>query len=101
MRLSRNQKKFSQFFLDFRNLHKIFNNLKKNDEPQRLFVSEIIDFQKRCYLNAQKTSCQNLMDSQHVKRSEKLLKSAPQYFCYIFWSFWKKIASKNSFLAVS
>ena len=25
-----------------------------------------------------------LMDSQHVKRSERLLKSARQYFCHIF-----------------
>ena len=42
-----------------------------------------------------------LMDSQHFKGSEKLLKSARQYFRYIFWSLWKKISSKNSFLGVS
>ena len=32
-----------------------------------------------------KTACvRTLMDSQHVKRSETLLKSAQQYFCHIF-----------------
>ena len=42
-----------------------------------------------------------LMDSQDFKGSETLLKSARQYLCYIFWSLWKKITSKNSFLEVS
>ena len=42
-----------------------------------------------------------LMDSQHVKVSERLLKPAQQYFCHIFWSPWKDISSKNSVLVVS
>ena len=41
------------------------------------------------------------VDSQDVKASERLLKSARQYFCHIFWSLWKKISSKNSVLVVS
>ena len=41
------------------------------------------------------------MDSQHVKGSERLLKSARQYFCQISWSLWKEISSKNSVLVVS
>ena len=41
------------------------------------------------------------MDSQHVKGTETLLKSARQYFSYIFWSLSKKISPKNSFLEVS
>ena len=41
-----------------------------------------------------------LMEVQHFKRSETLFKSAPPYFCYIFWSLWKEISSKNSFLEV-
>ena len=49
-----------------------------------------------------KKSCvRTLMDSQHVKGSETLLKSARQYFCHIFWSLWKEISSKNSVLVVS
>ena len=42
-----------------------------------------------------------LMDSENAKGSETLHKSARQYFCHIFWSFWKNINSKNSVLALS
>ena len=48
-----------------------------------------------------KPRLRTLMDSQHVKGSETLHKSAQQYFCHIFWSLWKKISSKNSVLVVS
>ena len=47
-----------------------------------------------------KIPVRNLMDSQHVKVSERLLKSARQYFCHIFWSLWKNMSSKNSLLVV-
>ena len=48
-----------------------------------------------------KKSClRTLMDSQHVKGSERLLKSARQYLCHIFWSLWKEISLKNSVLVV-
>ena len=42
-----------------------------------------------------------LMDSQHVKGFETLLKSPRQYFSHIFCSFRKKIIPKNPFLVVS
>ena len=43
-----------------------------------------------------------LMESQHVKVSETLLKSGQKYFCHIFWSLWKKkLSSKNSVSVVS
>ena len=48
-----------------------------------------------------KPCVKTLMDSQHFKESETLLKSARMYFCDIFLSFWKKLSSKNSFLEVS
>ena len=48
-----------------------------------------------------KIPVRNLMDSQHVKVSERLLKSARQYFCHIFWSLWEEISSKTSVLVVS
>ena len=47
-----------------------------------------------------KPRVRTLMDSQHVKGSETLLKSARQYFCLIFWSVWKKIRSKKSVLVI-
>ena len=48
-----------------------------------------------------KLQVRTLMDSQHVKGKDTLLKSARQYFCDIFWSLWNKISSKNFFLEVS
>ena len=42
-----------------------------------------------------------LMDSQHVKGSQTLIKVAQHYFCQIFLKLWKKISSKNSVLVVS
>ena len=59
MQLFPNQKIFSQFFSAF---PKSIYNLKyfeTNDEPQRLFVSEIIDCEKWCYINAKKDPLQN------------------------------------------
>ena len=48
-----------------------------------------------------KPCVRTIMDSQHDKGSERLLKSARQCFCHIFWSLWKEISSKNSVLVVS
>ena len=60
MLLSPNQKMFSDFFFGISELYIKFGILsKKNDEPQRLFVSEIIDCKSRSYLNAQKATYQN------------------------------------------
>ena len=51
MQLSQNQKIFAQFFCAFK---KSTSNLKhfeeEEDDPQRLFVSEIIVCKKRSYL---------------------------------------------------
>ena len=48
-----------------------------------------------------KTRVRTLMDTQHVKGCEKLLKYSRQYFCHIFWSLWKEISLKNTILVVS
>ena len=48
-----------------------------------------------------KPSVRTLMESQDVKESEILLKSARKYFCHIFWSLLKEISSKNSVSLVS
>ena len=34
-------------------------DFEEKDEPQGLFVSEIIDWKKRGYLNAERAKCQN------------------------------------------
>ena len=48
-----------------------------------------------------KTRVKTLMDCQHVKESERLLRSPWQYFYNIFWSLLKEISSKKSVLVVS
>ena len=48
-----------------------------------------------------KPRVRTLMDSQHVKGSETLLKSAREKFRQIFSSFSKKISSKNAVSVVS
>ena len=40
-------------------------------------------------------------NSQHMKGSQRLLKSARQYFCQFFWWLWKRISWNNSVLLVS
>ena len=47
-----------------------------------------------------KPRVRTLMDRQHVKGSEALLKSARLYLYHIFWSFWKKIGLKMFVLVV-
>ena len=47
-----------------------------------------------------KPCLRTLMDSQHVKRSERLLKSARKWFCHIFLSLGKKISLKYAILVV-
>ena len=48
-----------------------------------------------------KPRVRTLMDSQHVKESETLLKSARQYVSHVFWSVWKDISQKNFLIVVS
>ena len=48
-----------------------------------------------------KNRARTLMDSQHVKGSERLVKSLPQCFRHIFWSLWKETSSKKYVLVVS
>ena len=47
-----------------------------------------------------KLRVRSLMDGQHVKGCERLIKSARQYFYHIFYSILKEVSSKNSFLVV-
>ena len=48
-----------------------------------------------------KSSVRKLMDSQHDKGCEILLKSARQYFGHIFLLLWRETSSKKSVLVVS
>ena len=57
MQLSENEKKFSEFFSAFPVSTQNFIYFEKKFEPQRWFLTEIIDWKKRISLNAQKSPC--------------------------------------------
>ena len=48
-----------------------------------------------------KPRVRTLIDSQHVKGSERLLESARQDLCHFFLSLWKESSSEKSVLVVS
>ena len=58
MQLSQNQKKFSDFISAFPESTQNFEYFQKKFEPQRLFLTESIDWKMRSYLSVQKTPCQ-------------------------------------------
>ena len=74
---------------------------------KKTWASQVISLwnyrqEKAELLKCRKSHCVGtLMGRQHFKGSETLLKSARQYFYDLFWTLWKKITSKNSFLGVS
>ena len=101
MQLSPNQKTFSELFQYFLNLHKIQNISKKKMGlggygPLKLQAAKsgVTELPK-------KPRVRTLMNSQHVKVSETLVKQARQYFCHIFRSLIKKVSPKNSVLVVT
>ena len=49
--LSQKQKTFSGFYIDFRKCALNLEHFRKNDEYPRLIISEIIDAERRGYLN--------------------------------------------------
>ena len=66
------------------------------DDLKKIWVSEVLfswnyGLEKAELLKyPKKTRVTTVMESQHVKRSDTLLKSSRQYFCYIFCSLSKK-----------
>ena len=54
-----NKKPFLNFLLHFWNVHEIWSIFKKKDEYPSLIISEIIDAERRGYLNVLKVLLQN------------------------------------------
>ena len=84
MQLSLNQKMFSEFFSSFPQSTYNLKYFEKKDDPQRLFLFQIIDSKMRVTIMPKKLRVRTLMDSQDIKRSETLHESARQYFCHVF-----------------
>ena len=100
--ISKSKNIFSNFFLPFWNLDKIWNTLKKKMSLGGYFFPKLYTAKSGVTYMSIKPRVRRLMDSQHVKGSKTLHKSSRQYFFVIFFFLLlKKISSKNSFLAVS
>ena len=76
MQLSQNQKIFSRFFSALSEYAQSLRYFERKDDPQRWFFAEIIECKMQGYLMPKKPPVRKPMDSQHVKGSERLLKSA-------------------------
>ena len=57
--MSKSKKKNVQFFSLFLESTYDLKWFERKDEPQRLFVSALIDYKMRGYLNASKAPCKN------------------------------------------
>ena len=101
MQLSQIQKIFSYFFFHLCNLHKIWNSFNKKISLKADFFLKLKAAKSTVSSMVKKRRVRILMDSQHVKRSERLRKSARRYFCHIIWLLLKKICSNNSVLVAS
>ena len=51
MKLAKKQKLFWEFFSTFLKSSSTFEHFQKKDDPHSLYISEITDFKKRCYIN--------------------------------------------------
>ena len=88
MHLSKNKNLFSKFLFHFWNFHQILNILKKkmivitNIFPQLKTVKDVLRqiSEKPCFRKP--------FDSQHVKGSQRLVKSAWEHFYHIFSLLW-------------
>ena len=102
MQLSK-QKKF--FFLGFNaaflKFTWKFQKFFKEDEPHRWCICEIRDWEKRGNLYLYQARIRTPLDSQHIKGSQTLLKSARQHFNHIVLSLWENLCWKKFLLVIS
>ena len=86
MQLSQNEKKNSDFFFFFhlQNLNKIWNTLKKKMTLIGNFFPKLQTVKTGVTQIPKKHGVRTFMEGEHVKGSERLLKSARHYFCQIF-----------------
>ena len=100
VQLSKKLKAFSQFFVPYLEFISTFKHFEQktsvivNIFPQLPIVKDLVRAfsKKRCFRTP--------FDSQHVKESRTLLKSAWEQFYHIFSSLWEKLIWKMSLLVI-
>ena len=84
MQLSPNQKIFSEFRSAFPESTFNLEYFQKKDEPQRLFVSEIIDYKERVTQMAKKPVSENLWKVNMLKASKHCINMHGSFFGMFF-----------------
>ena len=78
------KKYFLNILLHFRNVNKSWNTLKKKMSLRGYFFLKLQSREGGVTYMPEKPCVRTFMDGQHVKGTERLLKSARQYFSQIF-----------------
>ena len=100
MQLSLKPKNFSNFLIHFWNLHQILNILKEKMIAIPTLFRKLRNV-KNVVRPLSKEHCSRTpFDSQHVKGSQTLGKSASEYFNHIFSSLWETLISKIFLLVI-
>ena len=96
MELSYKQKFFSQFFVSFIEYPSIFKYFRKKDARESSCISGIRNCQNLVRPLSKKRRFRTSFCSEHVKRSQTLVKSAWEHFYHICWALWGEITWKIS-----
>ena len=94
----KNQRLFVHISMQYQNLCKIYNILKKKVEPHSLSISKIIHCEKRGYWNAYRPGFTRSCRSKCVNGSHTVQNSAKADFYPKFSSLWTTKMWKTSFL---
>ena len=98
MEVSPKQKTFSQFFSAFLKSSLHFEHFLQKDDPHCWCISDIMDPEKPCYINAKKCPFKGSFEKQHCKGAKTLSKCQGQHLYHIYWSLWRKLTCKKSLL---
>ena len=83
MQLSKQQKKFSEFFAAFLKYIINFEHFEKEDDPPRFFLFEITESEKVVREMSKKYRFRGPLNKEYGKRAQALLKSASQHLYQI------------------
>ena len=100
MEVSPKQKTFSQFFSAFLKSSLHFEHFLQKDDPHCWCISDIMDPEKPCYINAKKCPFKGSFEKQHGKGAKTLSKCQRQHLYHIYWSLWRQLTCKKSLLVI-
>ena len=100
IQLSKKEKTFPQFFVNFWNLHQILNILKQKMTFMAYVFLKLQTAKDFVRPMSKNYSLRTPFDSKHVKESQTLVRSAWGNFYHIFLLLWGKLNWKRSLLVM-